>query len=126
MFSVNAASNNPARARLSGFINLAMILREPTFEWRGRFSGARLYDELRTALTGQIRPEPLFPYSQSATTRRKKQKVNESPRQPRKEPAHSYEAGVQDNEAATDDGYVAFVEITKWRRRGKLALTIDN
>src|SRR5262245_8503147 len=98
-----------------------MILREPAFDWRSRLCGARLYDELRTTLTGQIRPEPLCPYSQSAPSRRKKQKVNESPRQPRQQPAHFYEAGIQDNKAATDDGHVAFVEITKWRRRRKLA-----
>src|SRR5262249_54452046 len=119
MFSVNAASNNLARVRFGGFINPAMIFRELTFGWR-------LYNELRTALAGQIRPEPLCPYSQPATTCRRKQELNDVTRQPRQEPAHFYEAGIQDDKAATDDGHVAFVEITKRRRPRKPAQTIGN
>src|SRR5262245_64626473 len=52
--------------------------------------------------------------------------MDESPCQPRREPAQLDGAGIQNGEAAPDHCHVAFVEITEWWRRRTASLSIAN
>src|SRR5262252_389011 len=77
----------------------------------------RLHDELRTALPGEIRPYRLCPDPPAVSRSREKRNVDTRPRQPRREPAQLDEAGIQNGEAAPNDGHIAIVDIAErwWR-----------
>src|SRR5215831_12167145 len=87
---------------------------------------ARLHDELRTALMGEIRPYRLCPDSPPVSQSREKRNVDQCPHQPRREPAQLDEAGIQNGEAAPNDGHVALVDIAERWWRGTPGLALGN
>src|SRR5215471_15732173 len=105
-----------------GFIHL--VPGALTVQLPGRLAAARLHDELRTALPGEIRPERLCPDPPPVSQSREKRNVDKRPRQPRREPAQLDEAGIQNGEAAPNHGHVAFVKIAERGWHGTPDLTM--
>src|SRR5215510_2148711 len=110
--------------RMRGFIHLvpgalAVQLHSP-------LALTRLHNELRTALPGEIRPYRLCPDPPPVSQSREKRNVDQSPHQPRREPAELDEAGIQNGVAAPDHGHIAFVDIAERWWRGTSGLTLDN
>src|SRR5262245_55325391 len=110
--------------RVRGFIHPAMLAGALTGQLPRRLAAARLHDELRTALPGEIRPHRLCPDPPPISQSWEKRNMDQSPHQPRREPAQLDEAGIQNGAAAPDHGHVAFVEIAErwWRGPPRLAL----
>src|SRR5262249_49437158 len=73
----------------------------------------RLHNELRTALTGEIRPYRLCPDPPPGSQSREKRNVDQCPHHPRREPDQLDNAGVQQGEAAPNHSHVAFVKIAE-------------
>src|SRR6516225_4304576 len=67
----------------------------------------------RTALAGEIRPEPLALHAQAVLRLRQREDVNERPHQPRQEPACAQPAPLQHRVILADDRHVAHVEIAE-------------
>src|SRR5262249_49055007 len=74
---------------------------------------ARLGDEARAALAGEIRPEPLALHAQPVLQLRQGKDVDERPHQPREEAACVQPAPLQHRVILADDGHVALVEIAE-------------
>src|SRR5215472_1119501 len=69
-----------------------------------------------TSLPGHIRPHPLQEDAQPEARCGQELDVNESPNQPRHQPAHLDLPALQNGEAPAHYGHVALIEIAKWRR----------
>ena len=75
------------------------------------FGATGIYNNPRSTLTRDVRPDPLDKHAQPQAGLNQELKVDSSPCEPRHEPGEVNLAALQDREVWTDDGHAAFVEI---------------
>src|ERR1700720_219604 len=98
---------------LSGSHWLLAVLRSAcAFDSARRVSDrSALGDQARTALPGQVRPQPLPLDAQSVLQLRQKHQVDERPDEPCGKPAEPNSVGFKNGKVLADHGHVALVKV---------------
>ena len=82
-----------------------------------------IHNQPRPTLPGEVGPDPLNKDTHAKARLREKLKMNPRPRDPGHEAGHLESSTLEDREAFSDDGHVAFIEVSeRWGRR----LTTDS
>src|ERR1700722_6027711 len=80
----------------------------------------------RPTLPGEVGPDPLNKDTHAKARLREKLEMNPRPCEPGHEAGHLESPTLEDREAFSDDGHVAFIEVTeRWRRRLTADFSID-
>src|SRR5882757_7523352 len=113
--SVSQVDANDVSPPVADPANAARAGRTAGFRAPGSLTGQgrRFGDQPRTALPGEIGPEPLGLHPQPVLQLRKRHEVQEHPDKPGDEPVHAEAPALQNREILADDRHVAFVEISE-------------